>query len=59
MCGRFVLMTPSKSLVERFGLEEEPALEPRYNIAPTQMVAVIRLDRETRFRGVYYLSNGA
>ena len=46
MCGRFVLMTPSKSLVERFGLEEEPVLEPRYNIAPTQMVAVIR-DRDT------------
>lgn len=47
MCGRFVLMTPSKSLLERFGLEEEPVLEPRYNIAPTQMVAVIRLDRDT------------
>lgn len=47
MCGRFVLMTPGRDLAERFGLEEEPLLEPRYNIAPTQMVAIIRLNPET------------
>jgi len=47
MCGRFVLMTPGKDLAERFGLEEVPDLKPRYNIAPTQMVAIIRLDRDT------------
>jgi putative SOS response-associated peptidase YedK len=47
MCGRFVLMTPGRDLAQRFGLEEEPVLEPRYNVAPTQMVAVIRLDRDT------------
>jgi hypothetical protein len=44
MCGRFVLTTLGKDLAERFGLEEEPGLKPRYNIAPTQMVAVIRLE---------------
>ena len=47
MCGRFVLMTPGTSLAERFKLEEVPDLEPRYNIAPTQMVAIIRLNPET------------
>jgi putative SOS response-associated peptidase YedK len=47
MCGRFVLMTPGKDLAERFGLEEIPDLEPRYNIARTQMVAIIRLNPET------------
>ena len=47
MCGRFVLMTPGRDLAERFRLEEEPVLEPRYNIAPTQMVAIIRLNPET------------
>ena len=47
MCGRFVLMTPGKDLAEKFGLEEVPDLQPRYNIAPTQMVVVIRLDRNT------------
>jgi putative SOS response-associated peptidase YedK len=47
MCGRFVLMTPGRSLAERFNLEEVPVLEPRYNIAPTQKVAIIRLNPET------------
>jgi putative SOS response-associated peptidase YedK len=47
MCGRFVWMTPGKSVAEPFGLEEVPGLEPRYNIAPTRMVAVIRVDRDT------------
>ena len=47
MCGRFVLMTQGTSLAERFKLEEVPDLEPRYNIAPTQKVAIIRLNPET------------
>jgi putative SOS response-associated peptidase YedK len=46
MCGRFVLMTPRWSLAERFKLEEVPDLEPHYNIAPTQKVAIIRLNPE-------------
>ncbi len=40
-------MTPGRNLAERFNLEEIPDLEPHYNIAPTQMVAIIRLDRHT------------
>ncbi len=40
-------MTPGRDLAERFGLEEAPDLGPRYNITPTQSVAVIRLDRDT------------
>jgi putative SOS response-associated peptidase YedK len=47
MCGRFVLMTVGKDLAKQFGLEEVPELEPRYNIAPTQVVVIIRLDRNT------------
>ncbi|MGO9121846.1 MAG: SOS response-associated peptidase family protein [Desulfomonilaceae bacterium] len=50
MCGRFVLMTQGKDLAERFGLEEIADLEPRYNIAPTQKVAIIRLNPETHQR---------
>ena len=42
MCGRFVLMTPGKSLAEHFRLAEEPSLEPRYNVAPTQPAAIIK-----------------
>jgi putative SOS response-associated peptidase YedK len=41
MCGRFSLTTPADALAEAFGLEEVPALETRWNIAPGQDVAVI------------------
>jgi putative SOS response-associated peptidase YedK len=41
MCGRFVLMTLAKALAEHFQLREEPVPAPRYNIAPTQMIAVV------------------
>jgi len=40
-------MTPGRDLAERFGLEEVPDLKPRYNIAPTQVVVIIMLDRDT------------
>ena len=47
MCGRFTLHTPANKLVELFGLAEEPILAPRYNIAPTQPVAVVRFQDPT------------
>ena len=42
MCGRFTLTTPGEVLAEVFGLDEPPELLPRYNIAPTQPIAVVR-----------------
>ncbi len=42
MCGRFVLMTVGSALAEHFHVAEEPDLEPRYNIAPTQLVVIVR-----------------
>ena len=50
MCGRFTLRTPTKAVVEAFGLTDVPDLKPRFNIAPTQQVAAIRLDPETGTR---------
>jgi putative SOS response-associated peptidase YedK len=50
VCGRFVLMTVGRDIAEHFQLSEEPELGPRYNIAPTQIVAVVRLDAETTRR---------
>ncbi len=47
MFGRFVLMTVGKDLAKQFGIEEALDLKPRYNVAPTQMVVIIRLDRDT------------
>ena len=49
MCGRFVLMSPGRDLAKHFGLQEEPDLRPRYDIASTQVVVAIRL--ETRIPG--------
>lgn len=43
MCGRFTLTTPTQDLATLFDLDSAPNLEPRYNIAPTQPVAVVRL----------------
>ncbi len=41
MCGRFSLTTPDAALAEAFGLDDVPALETRWNVAPGQDVAVI------------------
>ncbi len=46
MCGRFSLSTAPDWVAEHFGLEEIPDLKPRYNIAPTQDVAVVRQRRK-------------
>jgi putative SOS response-associated peptidase YedK len=41
MCGRFTLTASGEEIAEEFGLEETPVLLPRYNIAPSQEVAVV------------------
>src|SRR5260370_24514349 len=42
MCGRFVRQKDIETLAEDFGVEFAPSLlEPSYNIAPTQQVAVL------------------
>lgn len=48
MCGRFSLATLPDTLAAHFGVPNVPPLEPRYNIAPTQPVAVIRQGTEGR-----------
>jgi putative SOS response-associated peptidase YedK len=44
MCGRATLSTPPEVLAELFGLDETPVLEPRFNIAPSQPIAIVRAD---------------
>ena len=46
MCGRFALGLPPKSLAEYFQLDTAPEITPRYNVAPSQSVATIEIDRE-------------
>jgi putative SOS response-associated peptidase YedK len=42
MCGRFTLATPAAEWAALFRLDVVPEVEPRYNIAPTQDVDVVR-----------------
>jgi putative SOS response-associated peptidase YedK len=44
VCGRFTLTLPPDLIAEAFGfdLDDLPPLDARYNIAPTQPVAVVR-----------------
>jgi putative SOS response-associated peptidase YedK len=53
MCGRFVLEHSPEQLMKVYRLTSMPDLSPRYNIAPSQQIAVVRQqksgDRELSF----------
>jgi putative SOS response-associated peptidase YedK len=42
MCGRFFLSRSNAEIARHFGLAEEPALAPRWNIAPSQPLPLVR-----------------
>jgi putative SOS response-associated peptidase YedK len=46
MCGRYRLTAKERYLRDHFGLDEDPHWTPRWNIAPTQPVPVIRQDKK-------------
>ncbi len=43
MCGRYAIITDPKAIREMFGYAELPNFPPRYNVAPTQAVPVVRM----------------
>jgi putative SOS response-associated peptidase YedK len=43
MCGRFTLRAPASVVAEQFSLFEVPLLQPRFNIAPSRPVPVVRM----------------
>jgi len=43
MCGRFALAATGEEVAAHYELPEVPFVAPRYNIAPTQPVAAVRL----------------
>ncbi|MEM8861218.1 MAG: SOS response-associated peptidase [Chloroflexota bacterium] len=45
MCGRFALDDDGENLQAEFGLAEVPMMAQRYNIAPTQPVAAVGLNK--------------
>jgi putative SOS response-associated peptidase YedK len=48
MCGRYTLYTDLDRLIEQFELFRAADIQPRYNIAPSQMVPVVRQAEEGR-----------
>ncbi len=44
MCGRFTLTSTAAALAQTFDLAEVGLLTPRYNIAPSQQIAAVRID---------------
>lgn len=58
MCGRFALIAPGEQVAETFDLTDVPTLAPRYNIAPTQPVAVVRLHPGTGERELTHVHWG-
>jgi putative SOS response-associated peptidase YedK len=52
MCGRYRLSKTEKYLLEKFGVQlgEDFEYKPRYNVAPSQQVPVIRQHREKPIR---------
>ena len=43
MCGRFAVVSSPDVLRKVFGYAEQPDFPPRYNIAPAQPIAIVRL----------------
>ena len=48
MCGRYTVTSPPEALRTLFGYEEEPNFPPRYNVAPAQPIAIVRLVEDQR-----------
>lgn len=46
MCGRFALAATGEEVAAHYQLSEVPFVVPRYNVAPTQPVAAVRLSHD-------------
>lgn len=55
MCGRYTLLEEVEDLSVEFDLREAAVLSPRYNIAPTQDVPVVRLHDARTPQGLMFL----
>ena len=43
MCGRYVITSTPEAIRALFGYTEQPNFPPRYNVAPTQPIPIVRL----------------
>ena len=46
MCGRFAFYSPAEATAALFGVRNAPEVKPRYNIAPTQSIAAVRVSAD-------------
>ena len=58
MCGRFSQTATPEVIAEQFAVTAQPLFKPRYNIAPSQSVAAIRIDSSTTIRKLLMLRWG-
>jgi putative SOS response-associated peptidase YedK len=58
MCGRFTQTATPAAIAQQFDVHNFPLLKPRYNIAPSQPVATIRIDSKTMTRQLVLLRWG-
>ncbi|WP_413163593.1 SOS response-associated peptidase [Capilliphycus salinus ALCB114379] len=58
MCGRFTLTCLGEQLAEIFQLSEVPEITPRYNIAPTQLVATVSINSKSEKRQLNWMRWG-
>ena len=48
MCGRYAITTAPEAIRQLFGYPEQPNFPPRYNVAPTQPVPIVRMTEGQR-----------
>src|SRR5580704_2008490 len=48
MCGRYVIISTPEAIRALFGYGEQPNFPPRYNVAPTQPIPIVRLSEGKR-----------
>ena len=58
MCGRFSQTASPEVIAQQFEFTDPPLFTPRYNIAPSQPIAAIRIDPDTPTRKLVMLRWG-
>jgi putative SOS response-associated peptidase YedK len=43
MCGRYMVLSSPEAIRRLFGYPQQPNFPPRYNVAPTQPIAIVRV----------------
>lgn len=58
MCGCFPQTASPEVIAQQFELDDPPLSQPRYNIAPSQSIAAIRIDPDSTIRKLVMLRWG-